>query len=40
MGKTIVPVKFWHGKSPFERMWHIWEDNIKIYLRDVGYDKR
>ena len=24
------------GKRPLVRPWHIWEDNIKIDLREVG----
>jgi hypothetical protein len=24
------------GKSPLERYWHIWEDNKKMDLQEVG----
>jgi hypothetical protein len=24
------------GKRPFERPMHVWEDNIKIYVKEVG----
>jgi hypothetical protein len=26
------------GKSPFEGTRHIWEDNIKMNLQEVGFD--